>query len=779
MSVIFDNRIFMTQFNLHQRLAFWLFGLLLLTKFSPFAALVTVLVVSLQVVLGESLLAHFSSFNHLSSLAKVGLGFCVGATASTLSYVLVATFSSSSVAIISQIILFVWAVWSQFGHIRTDNSHNTSDDLGDVKWLVVVALLGLSPNWFWTLPVAFWLAMLFMIWSRIKRSSISLRLVFVMLGVSSGLFLWLRILDTRPGRPWWADDRFAELFSFSLGKWGLSHNPMLISESISYHWFSFAWIGVLSNLSRVNIDVTFVLFGPAVIAMVCAILGFAIIKSFSSNSTIAICSLALAVFVDTERLFEGYGFNAFQLSSFSQFFSLALGLALILIVVSVDDEQLDSVSVIVGIIFTALIGAKISSGLVTGFGLGGLWLFSLFTQQKIGAKFKFLTIGLFIPGFVALIVFYGDPRNSSASVIRRPGWIVGVSRDLWDVYNNSLLGYLPILVFATLAFGGLGFMGLLAMLSLKIDTSRFRNLKIFLSFSLLASLVQMLSRGSTGGTDDEGNVNTLYAFHFWISLTRFVAIVFVIQQCSILWRSQKLRIIILAVGLAYLFSIFIVRSWDINYEPSYIIPLLTTFKPAIPLFLAVLLATFVSLFIRVKRKSLGFQYTPKSFLALTSIALIAAGLFVSITNYYKVSDRQQKEWRSMDMEYTVSSDFEAATNWLKFNTPDDAIVASKVTRVSPRVAILTRRKDFAGVQMSFRIFGEHSVDYKKHQRLVDQFSKNGLCESASGLRDAEVDFFIVDILNAETPDISRCADEVFRNKSAVVYSLARPLVDGS
>ena len=765
-------QILVTQLNLHQRLAFWLFGLLLLTKFSPVAALLTVLVVSSQVVLGESLLARFSGFNHLSSLAKVGLGFCVGATTSTFVYVLVATFSSFIVAIISQIILFVWTVWSQFVNFRTDSSRTTSDDLGVVKWLAVVALLGLSPNWFWTLPVAIWLAVLFKTWPRIKRGLISLRLVFVMLGFSSGLFLWLRILNTRPVRPWWADDRFAELFSFSLSKWGLSHNPMLISETISYHWFSFAWIGVLSSLSGTNIDLAFVLFGPVVIAMACAILGFAIIKSFTPNSTIAICSLALAVFVDTERLFEGYGFNAFQLSSFSQFFSLALGLALILIIVAVDDEQLDSVSVIVGIIFTALFGAKISSGVVAGLGLSGLWLLSFLRQSKIATNLKFLMIGLFIPGLVALVVFYGDPRNSSASVIRRPGWIVGVSRDLWDVYNSSLLRYLPILAFATLAFGGLGFMGLLVTLRSKIDTSRFRNLKIFLSFSLFASLVQMLSRGSTGGTDDEGNVNTLYAFHFWISLTRFVAIALVIQQLSLLWRSQKLRILILTVGFSYLSAIFMVRSWDINYEPSYIIPFLTTFKPAIPLFLALLLTTFVTIFIRTKWKSLGFTYTPKSFLALTNTALIAAGLFMSMTNYYKVSDRQQKEWRSMDVGYAVSSDFVAATNWLKANMHHSDVVASKVTRSSPQVAVLTEHKDFAGVPMSFRIFGEHSVIYETNYKLIDEFSMNGTCESATAIDDAGADFFLIDLSNLETPDIPRCAIEVFRNKGTIVYKLS-------
>ena len=390
-------RIFVTQFNLHQRLALWLLGLLLLTKFSPVAALLTVLVVSLQVVLGESLLARFSSFNHLSDLAKVGLGFCLGATTSTSIYILIVTFSNALVAILSQVLVIVWTVLLRVTQTRSANSHATSEEISTVKWLAVVSLLGLSPNWFWTLPVAIWLAAMFLIWPKIRCGSIALKLVFAMISCFSGLLIWLRILATRPDRPWFADDRFAELFSFSLGKWGMTHNPMLISENISYHWFSFAWIGVLSNLTGTKIDVAFVLFGPVIVAMACAILGFAIIKTFTSNATIAICSLALAVFVDTERLFEGYGFNAFQLSSFSQFFSLALGLALLLIIFTLDDEQLSSASVIVGILVAALVGAKISSGLVAGFGLGGVWLVCLVRQQRIVANLKFLTIGLITP----------------------------------------------------------------------------------------------------------------------------------------------------------------------------------------------------------------------------------------------------------------------------------------------------------------------------------------------------------------------------------------------
>ena len=78
-----SHRIVSRSFNLHHRLVLWLVGLLLLTRFSPIPALLTVLVVPLQVALGESLLGRFTGFNQISSLAKVGLGFCIGATVST------------------------------------------------------------------------------------------------------------------------------------------------------------------------------------------------------------------------------------------------------------------------------------------------------------------------------------------------------------------------------------------------------------------------------------------------------------------------------------------------------------------------------------------------------------------------------------------------------------------------------------------------------------------------------------------------------------------------
>ena len=740
--------------NLYQRLALWLTGLLLLAEFSPVSALLTVLVISLQVVLGESLIGRFSGFNQISRLAKVGLGFCIGAIVSTFLYVFVVTFTSPMAAIISQIVLFVLAALLRMSQISSTIVQATTDELGAVKWLAVIALLGMAPTWFWTLPVAIGLAILFLVWSRLKDGFSSLKIILFLLFSLSSCLIWLRILDTRPNRAWFADDRFAELFSFSLGKWGVSHNPMLVSESISYHWFSFAWIGVVSNLTFTTVEVLFAHFGPVVIAMACAILGFAIIKTFTQNTTVTLVSLALAVSVDTERLFEGYGFNAFQLSSFSQFFSLALGLSLLLLIISLDSQQLRSVAVIVGVIFAGLIGSKISSGLVASFGLGGVWLVGFVKNPKARGHISFFVFAILTPAIVALTTFYG------------------VSQNLWDIYNGSFVGFLPILIFLTLAIGSLGFMGLLLILRSENKSNSYLNLQVFLGFSLFASLAQMWIRGGAGSRDlFEGNVATLYAFHFSISLIRFVAVALVAEQVSKLCKSHKLRIILLSLGLPCLFAFSVIRSLEIGVEASYLVPLFVAFKPVIPLVLALVIAIALSVYVRNKWQLLGFESCPSTFVVLSNLTLITAGMFLFVSNYVNVSSRQQKEWRSMDKDYFVTDDFRAATTWLKINTPDGVVVASKVTRVSPRVAVQTGRKDFAGVQVSVRIFGENSADYAQKYDLIDQFSKNGSCESTEGLRGVGVSFFLVDLSNLDTPDVSRCADEVFRNKGAVVYKL--------
>ncbi|GBL21834.1 hypothetical protein EMGBS4_18940 [Acidimicrobiaceae bacterium] len=182
------QRFNLTRINLHQRLALWLIALLLLTKFSPVVALSTVLIVSLQVLFGDAIIARFSGFKQISCLSRVGLGFCVGATISTFAYVFVVTFTSVLVAVISQIICllahFCRELNRQVHLVRKRRAKSSRQSSGLHR-----CLDGVISQLVWTLPVAIWLAASFLVWSRLNKSSIALKLLVVMLSVFSGLFV--------------------------------------------------------------------------------------------------------------------------------------------------------------------------------------------------------------------------------------------------------------------------------------------------------------------------------------------------------------------------------------------------------------------------------------------------------------------------------------------------------------------------------------------------------------------------------------------------------------
>jgi hypothetical protein len=353
----------------------WLFALLLLSRFSVLGAALTVVVVSGQVFLGSQMIARYRALRDLPALSRVGISFCVGATFSTFVYIAIVTFSNRWLAILGQVGLLVCACGLRRVSIRGEAVASSSEEKLAVKWIVVVTLLGLSPDWFWPLPVAIVLAVSIFIFDRVRGKTIGVWVFAAATCSAIASFVWLRVLDTRPVRPWFADDKFAEIFSFSLGRWGVSHNPMMMGETISYHWFSFAWVGALANMANESIEIMLAQFGPTIIGFGCAILGYSVSRSFVSRSSTAIVAVGLAVVVDTERLFRGFGFHAFQLSSFSQFFSLALGLAILLLIIELRNQDLNSIFLVLGVIFAGLIGAKSSSGLVALFGLGGLWLY--------------------------------------------------------------------------------------------------------------------------------------------------------------------------------------------------------------------------------------------------------------------------------------------------------------------------------------------------------------------------------------------------------------------
>jgi hypothetical protein len=548
---------------------------------------------------------------------------------------------------------------------------------------------------------------------------------------------------------------------------------MMMGETISYHWFSFAWVGALANMANESIEIMLAQFGPTIIGFGCAILGYSISRSLVSRSSTAVVAVSLAVVVDTERLFRGFGFHAFQLSSFSQFFSLALGLAILLLIIELRDQDLNAIFLVVGVIFAGLIGAKSSSGLVALFGLGGLWLCWVVSHRSLRGTFKFLIGAVIAPTIFAVVFFFGDPRNGSSSVMRRPGWPAGVSRDLWDVYNGSFVRYLPILIFLTLALCGLAVMSLAVIFVFSKTHLRSVNALIFLALASVAAFLQMwIAQAFYGLKDVVGESdNTLYAPQFVVSLCVVFASAIAIQQIT---SSRQFKLVQKPYWFVAFFSVLIVllsRAWKIEFAPSYLIPLLTSLKPAIPLFASLALGVAFALWFRQPSSAGVSSGKSIRFLTYAIVALFVSGVFISSANYIAVSSRQQAEWRANDQSYSPSKGLLAANAWVKENSELSDIVATRVTSSSPIISKLTDRKEFAGFWATVRLASLNSPRDSERRQILSDFTSSGDCGSAEGLRANEVAYVLVDLTNPETPDVERCAEEAFRNETVIVYSL--------
>jgi hypothetical protein len=748
----------------------WLFALLLLSRFSILGAALTVVVVSGQVFLGSRMIERYGALRALPALSRIGISFCVGATVSTFIYIAIVTFSNRWLAILGQVALLV-CVWGlRRVSFRGQAVAASSEEKLAVKWIVVVTLLGLSPDWFWPLPVAIVLALSIFVFDRVRSKSIAVRFFAAAPCGAVAFFVWLRVLDTRPIRPWFADDRFAEIFSFSLGRWGVSHNPVLVGETISYHWFSYAWFGAVSNLSGVQISEIVPLFGPVIVASISAIICVEIARLFSHSHSQALIVAAVIVLVDTERYFRGFGFHAFQLASFSQFFSFPFGLSIVLILAKLGKRQLCSIPMIVGIILAGVIGAKSSSGLVVVIGLLGISCQWFFNVNEFREKFRFIFFALFLPIVISGLFFYGNPLSGTGSAIRRPGWPVGVSRDLWDVYNGDFIRFIPVLIFLILALAGLGINGLLVIALSKKDSQNNSTLWHFLAFGFIAAIIQMWIAQSDGSGNLIGDSdNTLWALQFSTSLAVVVGVSIVSKAIAQLFDSRQ--VLFLCTLLLSLFTVVVSRRWRIELGASYWTPFLESLKPALPFLSSLVVSVICGAVLYVGRVVKLWSHFKSLVPALFSFSILGTGLFIFATNYISSAPRQQSEWTLNDFTYEPSDNYVAASLWINTNSSKNELVATKVTSRSPNLSELTDRKEFAGFDLLMRVAGSYS-DYEKVKRTyVSDFTNLGDCESAEGLRASEVAYVLVDLTNPETPDVERCAEEVFRNETVIVYSL--------
>jgi hypothetical protein len=489
-----------------------------------------------------------------------------------------------------------------------------------------------------------------------------------------------------------------------------------------------------------------------------------VVKSLLKNSAVAICVLIAVLLIDTERVFRGFGFHAFQVSSFSQFFSLLFGLSCLLMITTMQDRSQISNLILFSMILFGAIGSKSSTGLVLAVGLLSISLFQIFTEPI--KRIKILGFGSIVLSvtFLSGLFFYGNPMSGSSSVIRRPGWLA--DGDFYQVYNGPLIKYLPILLFSTLSLGGIGFFTLLDIKFFRHMPSKDSALMFFMSGAYLISLVQMcIAQGDGAGIIIGIADNSLYAFQFITVLSVLVGLTSAIDFG---FSAHNRKVLIQWAGFMLVLALAtttVARNFDVNVSDQFFTPLWTSLRPSLPL-LVILLASALICGCVTDLRSQG---SLNVFLLYAFGSLALVGLVIFGLNFTSKVNSQQTEWRSKDSQSTVTSDYEAAVFWLTKNLRSSEIVASNLRQHS--VSMMSGFREFAGFPVTVRLTGSHSSNELAKRTEFENFIRSGSCASVQLLRQYGVDLFLIDLSNAESKVVERCADYIYRNPTVIIYSL--------
>jgi len=360
-------------------------------------------VVAIQ-TLGGVLLWSFLSGGQIEPTAEcVGLGFALGSFLSMIvNQALIGTLISE----------FAWLLPAVFGlslcsfrrrlRVRTKKlsiGWRTFDGQLLIPSAIVGAFFSLGLEWYWTLPIgAVLLPILFV--SEFSRISSRIRLqVYGLWGFVTVVTL-LFVLRYRP-KIWWLEHTFDyilfENWSNSLSRFG-SRGIGGESFEFNYHWFSYAWNGLVSRVSFSEPWVATTRASVLVVALGIQLLLVALMKNYGLSTRAANAMATIAGLVSTAPLWRYDSMHLLHLESFSAVFALVWLLAALLIALKLRKAYSGRYAILFLMFCGATMGAK------TAFGAVAVAMIVALTIEKFFARDPRIKAFIFLSGASTVVI---------------------------------------------------------------------------------------------------------------------------------------------------------------------------------------------------------------------------------------------------------------------------------------------------------------------------------------------------------------------------------------
>ena len=501
-----------------------LYALLLFSDVAPLVGLRVLLVLLAQVVTGGEIYRYFKKSGSLSLVEYSAFGFAFGSLTWLISDQI---FISISLPRVGWIVPFVAALVRRFLTRNTVTRH-LEINWQTLRWIFVATLLGLSGEWVWTLPFAIFATVVLSLRDKLfsKVAPGYKNLGFVLLIGGSAILTLLN----RP-KVWWisqGDTHFYEGLTKSVAKWGWQESIFSAGFSLQYHWFPYAWSGLVTRISDSPDWVVLTRVGFLIPAL-CLVSFVWIVSSRLSSSPFA---PIFGVLIFSASSVFGEWFVIIPLAmmgSFSQLFATIWLFPVLLWAIDFSQKLITKSWLYLCLLFVGLVGGKVSHAAVAAAFLLSFQAFNTWRSRSISLSDFFATSAVLITMFITSRVLFGTGGSLSP---RPAAWAAYLQGDLYAFYGRSLWVAAAVLVIG---------MGYLSFCTVIIGATFIRD-RSAIFFSLIASLLAGIgfSNLSSGPTSPNG----LFFLHASVMLVVSISGVVAVS----IWNKGRKLVMVEAVA---------------------------------------------------------------------------------------------------------------------------------------------------------------------------------------------------------------------------------------
>ena len=653
--------VFKVSLNNVMLLASAVFFALLISGVPLKVAAIALLIAVLQTFAGGSFLTIFIDKTRLTWQEFYGVGLALG---SLLSFGFDQVFRNtviSGFAWTLPILFLPLCIWRS--ELKIDITA-TRNNLITTELLTISAtvLLILSPEWFWPLPFALFLIAV-VIWREIPKWRKQSAIIAACLFPISILAILKRPIG------WWIEDTDVALYeaiSRTLGNWGFRDNINASGTSTNYHWFAYAWSGLIDRVSGSPDWVSNTRTIPLLIAIGTVLIIWAILERLLHSQKIIVFSLFTIGGFDTVQTW-GRGFKLGIIASPSQMYGLFLLLAFLFVFILSVNSQVKKSALLFFLLAFGVIGSKVAHGAVLAGAVGFFWLANFVKNKNLNWHQTWLTTATLTglaTGFYFII--NGGGGSSRGMLFDQFGFVDGITGD-FRPYGLAIQWVAGL----TFLFGFLGFqlVGVFALNNFATNSQQ-KQVGFFAIGIAIAGLLSAMFLSGEFAVE-------LFFTHAASSVLVVLVIPVVLKRITSNDFKYPRSVLITAtlVGLGSAIFANLIPNLDSGSITAIVLRTVPSLVGLLPLFSALACALYLK---RNKVKDNAKVSFIRNFTSLSLVGLMAMSIGFYSTNYAKNIQQEYPEFnRNFASRIGLDRpDLQTASSWISKNTKTSAVFAT-------------------------------------------------------------------------------------------------------